>query len=104
MDTKSSSRHKEIEEIKQKIERLKQIRQTDQTSRPSVNMDRNVTKKMSEEEKQRRLQEMQENAKWRNDVRSSNIKKYKSDAKLEEKLEKESSSKNSQVEASNYFK
>ncbi len=59
---------------------------------------------MSDEEKQRRLQEMQENAKWRNEVRHTNIKRYKSDAKLEEKLEKESTSKDSQVEASHYFK
>jgi hypothetical protein len=47
---------------------------------------------------------MQENAKWRNDVRTSNVKKYKSDAKHEEKLEEESVSENNQIEASNYFK
>lgn len=59
---------------------------------------------MSEEEKQKRLQEMQENAKWRNEVRTTNVKKYKYEAKYEEKLEEASNTKGSQAEASRYFK
>jgi hypothetical protein len=101
-----SEKQLEIEEIKRKIERIKQIR-ANENSKTSLNdqpRQKNISNKLTEQEKQRRLQEMQENAKWRNDVRSNNVKKYKTDAKYEEKLEEQSKDKNSQAEASNYFK
>ena len=41
-------------------------------------------KKLSEEEKKLKLQQMSENAKWRNDIRDKNIKKYKQDDKKED--------------------
>lgn len=48
------------------------------------NKPRESTKKMSEEERQKRLQEMSENAKWRNENRDKNVTKYKSENKKEE--------------------
>jgi hypothetical protein len=85
---------------------LKQIRSNDGSvvSNQKIKSDKNVTKKMSDEEKQLRLAEMQQNAKWRNDVRSSNINKYKSEEHNEKRLQDESNTDDSKVEASQYFK
>lgn len=100
-----SEKQLEIEEIKRKIERIKQIRASENSkvSLKSHSIQKNISSKLTDEEKQRRLLEMQENAKWRNDVRSNNIKKYRTDAKHEEKLEEENKDKKSQTEASSYF-
>jgi hypothetical protein len=51
---------------------------------------------MTEEEKQRRLAEMQDNAKWREDLRSQNI--------TDKKQHAESTSETSQAKASQMFK
>ncbi len=85
---------------------MKQIRSNDGSvvSNQKIKSDKNVTKKMSDEEKQLRLAEMQQNAKWRNDVRSSNINKYKSEEHNEKRLQDESNTDDSKVEASQYFK
>jgi len=93
-----SSKQQEIEDLKRQIDKIKQIRQAEKAP-----ANKNITKKLSEEEKQKRLQEMQENAKWRNEVRTTNVKKYKYEAKYEEKLEEASNTKGSQAEASRYF-
>lgn len=61
-------------------------------------------KKLTDEEKQRRLKEMQENAKWRQEVREKNIKTYKYEEKKEEELEKKSKSARMQSEAALLFK
>lgn len=59
---------------------------------------------MTEEEKQRRLAEMQDNAKWREDIRSNNLKKYKDEEVSEKKKHAESTSESSQAKASQMFK
>lgn len=59
---------------------------------------------MTEEEKQRRLAEMQDNAKWREDLRSSNLKKYKDEEVTEKRQHAESTSESSQAKASQMFK
>ncbi len=47
---------------------------------------------------------MQENARWREDVRSSNIESYKMEREREKKLHEESVSKKSRSDASHLFK
>jgi hypothetical protein len=59
---------------------------------------------MTEEEKQRRLAEMQDNAKWREDLRSQNIKKYNDEEITDKKQHAESTSETSQAKASQMFK
>lgn len=39
---------------------------------------------MSDEEKRRKLEQMSDNAKWRNDTRNKNVSKYKHDDKKED--------------------
>jgi hypothetical protein len=91
----------EIEEYKKRIEKIKQIRSSD-GPKPSYN--KNVSSKLSEEEKQRRLAEMQANASWRNDVRAKNVSKYKSDEKKDEEMQEDNNMKHRQAEASAHFK
>lgn len=45
--------------------------------------------KLTEEEKERRMQEMMDNAKWRNEQREKNVQKYKTKEAKEKKSEKE---------------
>lgn len=42
-------------------------------------------RKLTEEEKLRKLEEMQENAKWRDNQREKNVKRYREEADAEEK-------------------
>lgn len=99
-----SDKQLEIEEIKRKIERLKQIRGNEDSKKSATAYNRNAPKpKMTEEEKQRRLAEMQDNAKWREDLRSSNLKKYKDEEVTEKRQHAESTSESSQAKASQMF-
>lgn len=84
---------------------MKQNRGNESSQRPidKYNKNQNVKKKLTEEEKQQRLAEMQDNAKWRENVRSSNIKKYKNEDKTEKRLHEESTTDKSQIQASNMF-
>ena len=92
-----SSKQIEIEEYKKRIEKLKNLKKNDEDK-----VTKNVSNKLSEEEKRRRLEEMQDNAKWRSNVRDSNIKTYRHDDKREEEIQKES--RHSHADASNMFK
>jgi hypothetical protein len=77
----------EIKKYKQKIDDLKKIREKGRAPEGSAydrNRPRESTKKMSEEERQKRLQEMSDNAKWRNENRNKDVNKYKSENKKEE--------------------
>ena len=47
---------------------------------------------------------MEENAKWRNDVRNKNVSKYKQDDKKEEELQQNNNAKRYQKEAAHNFK
>jgi len=98
-----SAKQIEIEEIKKKIERLKQIRGNEDHQRSGQSYKKNAPKRLTEEEKQQRLAEMQDNAKWRENVRSNNMNNYKNEDKYEKKLHDESTSENSQVQASRLF-
>lgn len=53
-----------------------------QRSRSDVNK-KQKNNSLSETEKQKRLNEMMENAKWRDDVRSQNIARYKKEESFE---------------------
>jgi len=102
----------EIEEYKRKIEKLNQIRKSkngtsggggsDDADKRNANS--NVRAKLTEEEKQKRLAEMQDNAKWRNDIRNKNVSKYKQDDKKEEALQQNNNAKHYQKEAAHNFK
>lgn len=61
-------------------------------------------RKLSDEEKQRRLKEMEQNAKWRQEVREKNVKNYKNEERKEQELEKKSKSSRMQSEAALLFK
>lgn len=78
MDEKKREKIEEINRVKRKIEEIKKIRDTSNKNNDYKNQS-GSTKKMSEEERQRKLREMTENAKWRNETRDKNIKKYKKD-------------------------
>jgi len=77
----------EIKKYKQKIDDLKKIREKGRAPEGSSydrNKPRESSKKMSEDERQKRLQEMSDNAKWRNENRDKNVTKYKNEKKKEE--------------------
>ncbi len=61
-------------------------------------------RKLTENEKQNRLAQMQENAKWREDVRTNNIESYKKEKDSEKRLHEESVSKKAKSAASHLFK
>jgi hypothetical protein len=101
-----SKTREEIEEYKRRIDKLKNLRGKGPSSGsfsgrhgPS-----NVTSKLSDEEKRRRLAEMEDNAKWRSDVRNKNVTKYKDDERREDEMQERNKGKNMQDEASSLFK
>jgi hypothetical protein len=63
-----------------------------------------VTSKLSEEEKRKRLAEMEQNAKWRSDTRDKNVSKYRDEEKREDEMQKLNKGKDMQDEASSLFK
>lgn len=99
-----SEKAREIEEYKQRINKLKDLKGSSSIGSAGSSGERPSTKKLSDEEKRRRLEEMQSNAKWRDDVRHKNISKFEADEKREKRLEEVSRSSRMQTEASNMFK
>merc|ERR1712150_148568 len=84
---------------------IKQIRKS-QTAKEVTKIekyDNKIRPKMSNEEKQKRLAEMQDNAKWHENIRSKNIKNYKNEDELEKKLNAESTTEKSKSQASHMF-
>lgn len=67
-------------------------------------MGKQSSSKLSEEEKKRRLREMEENAKWRSDIRNKNIKTYKQDVRKEDEEQERDQSVQKRTEAANLFK
>jgi hypothetical protein len=113
--SKKSQSQIEIEEYKRKIEKLNQIRKSKNgpngggggggnDDADKRNSSSNVRTKLTEEEKQTRLAEMQDNAKWRNDIRNKNVSKYKQDDKKEDELQQNNNAKHYQKEAAHNFK
>ena len=47
-----------------------------------------IDRKLTAEEKKRRLEEMMDNAKWREDQRKQNVKRYEKEDKTEEESQK----------------
>lgn len=106
-DMPKSAKQLEIEEIKNKIEKLKNIRKNESTHQSETKVeryDRNKPRpKLTDEEKRRRLAEMQDNAKWHENARTKNIKHYKNEDELEKKLHVESTTEKSKSQASHLF-
>lgn len=97
-DRPKSQAQIEIEEYKSRINKLKDIRG------PSGGGDSyQSSSKLSDEERKRRLEEMQQNAQWRNEVRNQNVNKYKMDTKREEEMDARNNSRSNQQEASKNF-
>jgi hypothetical protein len=95
----------EIEEYKNKINQLKDIRGKGSGKFSTGNVtSRAISNQLSEEEKQKRLNEMQQNAQWRNEMRSKNVRKYNMDDRRDEEIDARNNSRENQHEASKLFK
>ena len=70
----------------------------------SSHNDRRRQSTMSEEEKQRKLQEMQQNAKWREENRVKSVRTDEKEERNESTMHQMSHSKSSKEEATQYFK
>ncbi|CAF0960836.1 unnamed protein product [Brachionus calyciflorus] len=90
----------EVEEYKNRIKKLETIRKTGESD---YKPEKRGNTKLTDEEKQRKLREMEENAKWRDEVRNKNIKNYKFDEKKEEELQSKDKSARMQAEAASLF-
>jgi len=82
----NSKTRQEVDEYKKRIDDLKKLREKKKSAPVEAHRHHHHHKKQSltDEERERRLREMQDNAKWREDQRSSNIKQYKRDDDREE--------------------
>ena len=85
------------------MDKLKEMRSSGQsagyqrgggTSRP----------KMSEEERQKKLEEMQQNAQWRNEVRTQHVNRHRAEEKRTEEMEDSNNCRENQERASSLFK
>jgi hypothetical protein len=102
-NSKKSQSQLEIEEYKRKIDKLEQIKKKKYGCDGDARRNKDIRVKLSEEEKQKRLAEMQDNAKWREDVRNKNLKTYKREDRHDEDLQESNNSKHYQKEATHNF-